>query len=67
MGCGILFCIGAFASVLLAQSPGTFTTTGSMITPRFGHTATLLPGGISIDSRRLDRANVQPHSRSGAL
>jgi uncharacterized protein (TIGR03437 family) len=29
----------------LAQSPGTFAATGRMLTPRFGHTVTLLPDG----------------------
>jgi hypothetical protein len=45
MGGRILLCVGAFAAVVLAQSPGTFIATGSMTTPRSFHTATLLNDG----------------------
>src|SRR5438067_288885 len=34
------------AAAAHAQSPGAFTTTGNMITPRFSHTATLLHNGM---------------------
>jgi hypothetical protein len=39
----LLFCVIPVS--VYAQPAGTFTATGSMITPRFGHMATLLPNG----------------------
>ena len=44
LGTAILF-LGVASHAGMAQSAGTFTLTGSMITPRTGHTATLLLTG----------------------
>ena len=41
----VLLCIGAAIPAVFAQLPGTFAPTGSMITPRYRHTATLLLNG----------------------
>ncbi|MBV9743056.1 MAG: hypothetical protein JO099_04785 [Acidobacteriia bacterium] len=42
----VLLVVVGGASFAMGQAPGTFTQTGSMITPRVWHTATLLPGGM---------------------
>jgi len=41
----LLIALGADHTKMVAQSSGTFTATGSMTTPRMGHTATLLYNG----------------------
>ena len=41
----LLLGVAGHGAMALAQSPGTFTATGHMITPRFLHTATLLLDG----------------------
>jgi uncharacterized protein (TIGR03437 family) len=43
----LLLAIGQ-GTITLAQQAGTFTTTGSMTTARFGHTATLLRNGAPL-------------------
>jgi hypothetical protein len=41
----LLLGVACHGAIALAQSPGTFTATGSMATPRTGHSATLLFNG----------------------
>jgi hypothetical protein len=53
----LLLSFVCWGSRAAAQLPGTFAPTGSMITPRFGHTATLLYNGkVLIAGGRQRRA-----------
>ena len=47
LSCSFAFMVAFFgdASYAIAQIPGTFSATGSMTSPRLGHTALLLPNG----------------------
>jgi uncharacterized protein (TIGR03437 family) len=45
MFCQFLLGVGICAATILGQTPGTFTATGNMTTPRALHSATLLPNG----------------------
>ena len=55
------------ASAVMAQSPGTFTATGSMNAPRAGHTATLLDNGKVLVAAGFSSGGYLPSRSSPRL